>query len=315
MAAKTKIIEVKNLTKRYKKSETKAVDDISFYVEKGAFFSLLGPNGAGKTTTMSILTTTLTKTSGQVNIAGFNLDTDQDKIRQEIGVIFQNPSLDLNLTGEENIRFHANLYNLYPYRPNFALMTAKYQNKVTKLAKILDLEKDIFKPVKSFSGGMKRKLEIVRSLLHQPKILFLDEPTTGLDPISRHNLWQYLKQIRKKYKTTIFLTTHYLEEAEDADYICIINNGKIEAKGTPNEIKNSLIEKYILADSEERVKLANELGKHKIKFTGTGPFRIDIEKSSQAQKIIQSIKTPLSQLTIHNPTLEQAYIKIIGNSK
>lgn len=236
---KKHIIEVKDLVKRYKKATVNAVDGVSFYVEEGAFFSLLGPNGAGKTTAISILTTLLNKTSGEVTISGFDVQKEPEKVRREIGVIFQNPSLDINLTAEENIRFHANLYNLYPYRPSFNLMSPEYQKTVMRLAKVVGLNKDIFKPVKALSGGMKRKLEIIRSLMHNPKVLFLDEPTTGLDPISRKNLWQYLKDIRKKTKTTIFLTTHYLEEAEGSDYVCIIDNGKLVARGTPEEIKKS----------------------------------------------------------------------------
>lgn len=246
--AKKHVIEVKNLVKRYKKAKVNAVDGVSFYVEEGAFFSLLGPNGAGKTTAISILTTLLSKTSGEATINGFDVERQPGKVRQEIGVIFQNPSLDINLTAEENIRFHANLYNLYAYRPSFALMDPKYQKTVMNLAKVVGLNKDIFRPVKTLSGGMKRKLEIIRSLMHNPKVLFLDEPTTGLDPVSRKNLWQYLKEIRRKTKTTIFLTTHYLEEAEGSDYVCIIDNGKVVAKGTPEEIKKggrSLEDAYI----------------------------------------------------------------------
>jgi ABC-2 type transport system ATP-binding protein len=236
---KSHIIEVKNLIKRYKKAKENAVDDVSFYVEEGSFFSLLGPNGAGKTTTISILTTLLSRTSGEATIAGFDVEKEPAKVRSQIGVIFQNPSLDLYLTAEENIRFHTNLYNLYPYRPSFKLMPKKYQKEVLDLAGVLGLKDDIFKPVKSLSGGMKRKLEIIRSLMHKPKVLFLDEPTTGLDPVSRKSLWEYLKDIRAKTGTTIFLTTHYLEEAEGSDYVCIIDKGKIVAKGTPSDIKKS----------------------------------------------------------------------------
>jgi ABC-2 type transport system ATP-binding protein len=239
MQEKNHIIEVKNLVKRYRKATVNAVDDVSFYVEEGSFFSLLGPNGAGKTTTISILTTLLSRTSGEATIAGFDVEKDPAKVRREIGVIFQNPSLDLYLTAEENIRFHTNLYNLYPYRPSFKLMDKKYQKDVMDLAGVLDLKDAIFKPVKTLSGGMKRKLEIIRSLMHKPKVLFLDEPTTGLDPVSRKSLWQYLRDIRTKTGTTIFLTTHYLEEAEGSDYVCIIDQGKIVAKGTPAEIKKS----------------------------------------------------------------------------
>jgi len=305
------IIEVKNLVKKYKKAKTNAVDNISFYVDEGSFFSLLGPNGAGKTTAISILTTILSKTEGVVTIASFDVEKHPEKVRQQIGVIFQNPSLDLNLTAEENIRFHASLYNLYTFMPTYSLMPSEYKKRVTKLAKVVGLEKDINKPVKTLSGGMKRKLEIIRSLMHQPKVLFLDEPTTGLDPVSRQNLWKYLQDIRKKEDITIFLTTHYLEEAENSDFICIIDQGKITTKGTPVEIKESLIKKYITLDSKDRTKLTRELTSHKIKFEGAGPVKILINNQSTGQEIIQKIKTPLTFLDIHNPSLEDAYVEII----
>jgi ABC-2 type transport system ATP-binding protein len=234
------IIQVTDLVKRYKKAQKNAVDGISFRVFPGEFFALLGPNGAGKTTTISILTTTLAKTSGNVSIAGYDIDKKSRDVRQNIGIIFQNPSLDLNLTGEENVRFHAILYGLYPFRPTYSLMPVAYQHQVTELAGILDLKDEIFKPSRTYSGGMKRKLEIIRSLMHRPRVLFLDEPTSGLDPVSRQNLWKYLDKIRKEHQTTIFLTTHYLEEAETADHICIINEGKIAYLGTPTDIKKEL---------------------------------------------------------------------------
>lgn len=241
-------IVVKNLVKKYNTATVNAVDDVSFTVNEGEFFALLGPNGAGKTTTISILTTTLSKTKGMVQIAGFDVDQKGNDVRNSIGIIFQNPSLDLNLTAEENIRFHAILYGLYPFRPTFGLMPKEYKTRVMELATILGIEKEIFNPIKTFSGGMKRKLEIVRSLMHKPKVLFLDEPTSGLDPLSRQTLWEYLKEVRKKEKTTVFLTTHYLEEAEDADTVCIINHGKVVALGTPKKLKKgakTLEEAYI----------------------------------------------------------------------
>lgn len=307
---KKHIIEVSDLTKRYKKAKVDAVKNVSFYVEEGAFFSLLGPNGAGKTTIISILTTLLSPTSGNSRISGFDVEKDPSKVRQEIGVIFQNPSLDLNLTAEENIRFHANLYNLYPYMPSFSLMPKAYQQKVLDLAKVLGLEKDMNKPVKTLSGGMKRKLEIIRSLMHQPKVLFLDEPTTGLDPVSRQNLWSYLQEIRKSEKITIFLTTHYLEEAEGSDYICVIDNGEIVSQGTPAEIKKSLIQNFLLVNSTNPAALQKELVAHKLEFEGTGPFKVTLGKKT-AQDIIKAIKTKLSVLDIHNPTLDEAYVEII----
>lgn len=312
-----KIITVDNLVKKYNKAAKNAVDNISFYVEEGAFFSLLGPNGAGKTTTISILTTTLSKTSGDIKIGGYDIDTESSKIRKNIGVIFQNPSLDLNLTAEENIRLHTMLYGMYPFRPSYALMPKEYKNKVAELSEVLGLTQDeIFGQVKSFSGGMKRKLEIIRSLTHSPKVLFLDEPTTGLDPASRKNLWEYLRTVREKEKTTIFLTTHYLEEAEESDYLVVITNGTIESQGSPKDIKGDLVEDYMLVDVEkqQRQELEKELHKLKLSFTRKGPFKIQLNKRT-AHEIIKSIKTPLKDIQIHTPTLEEAYLEIIEKTQ
>jgi len=311
---KKKAIIVKDLVKKYRKAEKNAVDSISFDVEEGEFFALLGPNGAGKTTTISILTTTLSKSGGEITIAGYDADKESSLVRQNIGIIFQNPSLDQNLTAEENIRFHSVLYGIYPFAPTFSLMPDAYQKRVKELAGILGIEKEMNKPIKTFSGGMKRKLEIIRSLMHKPKILFLDEPTSGLDPLSRKTLWEYLRDVRKTEKTTIFLTTHYLEEAEEADRVCIINHGQIVSLGTPEKIKRELVKKFITADSKDREKLTKELSKHSYTYTGTGPFHIMLDGKS-AQDVIKSINTKLSYLYIHNPTLEEAYLEIVGNTQ
>lgn len=306
-----RVIEVTNLIKKYKKANKNAVDGVSFYVEKGSFFSLLGPNGAGKTTTLSILNTTLSKTSGQVELAGFDLEKSPDMVRKNIGVIFQNPSLDINLTAEENVRFHANIYGLYSYRPTFSMMPEEYKNRVMDLANVLGIKEEIFQPVKSLSGGMKRKLEIIRGLMHKPKILFLDEPTTGLDPLSRRHLWEYLQKIREEEKVTIFLTTHYLEEAESSDYLAIIKDGKIVSKGTPTEIKNALIKEYLILDAENRSQLEKELIDKNIEFKGSGPFKVKLNGNT-GQSIIKNLDTKLSVLDINRPTLEEAYLQIIG---
>lgn len=307
-----KIIEVNNLVKRYKKATFNAVDNITFDVKEGEFFTFLGPNGAGKTTTISILTTTLSKTSGLVKIAGYDIDKNSNKVRQNVGIIFQNPSLDLNLTAEENIRFHAVLYGLYNFAPTFSLMPNDYKKRVKNLAEVLGIQNDLNKPIKTFSGGMKRKLEIIRSLMHKPKILFLDEPTIGLDPLSRKTLWEYLKQVRAEQKTTIFLTTHYLDEAENADRVCIVNRGKIVQIGTPNQIKKNLIDEYLLVDAKNKKQLENELKQQKIDFNIDGLFKIHLKNESSAQQIIKSLKTPLTVLKTHSPTLEEAYLEIIG---
>lgn len=190
-------------------------------------------------------------------------------------------------------------------------MPESYQKKVLELSDIVGIKKDIFNPIKTFSGGMKRKLEIVRSLMHHPKVLFLDEPSLGLDPLSRKSLWEYLAKVRKTTKTTIFLTTHYLDEAEDADRVCILNEGKIIAIGTPGSIKSNLIQDYLLIDAKDRNKLSAELKRLKYSFNSEELIKVDI-KNKNPQMVIQSIKTPLTILRIHTPSLEEAYLEIIG---
>ncbi len=312
-SASPSIISVEGLTKRYKKADTNAVDGVSFEVAPGEFFTLLGPNGAGKTTTISILTTTLAPTSGSVTIAGHDVVRESSQVRQNVGIIFQKPSLDMNLTGEENVRFHAILYGLYPFRPSFLLMPGQYKTQVRELCAVLGIDREIFKPVKTYSGGMKRKLEIIRSLIHRPKVLFLDEPTTGIDVASRRNLWEYLAKVREESGTTIFLTTHYLEEAEQADTICIINKGKIVSYGTPDQVKAHLVEEYVLVDAADRGQLRAELRLLGLQFSETPMFKVGLDGKS-VHSLLKQIETPLTVVQTHMPTLEDAYLEILGGS-
>lgn len=311
MSAKV-VINVKDLVKKYKTGEKPAVDHVSLRVKQGEFFTFLGPNGAGKTTTISVLTTTLSKTSGEVMVAGFNTETEAAHVRKRVGIIFQKPSLDENLTAEENVRFHTILYGMYGFSPSFGMMPKEYKDKVERLASLLGIEGELGQPIKTFSGGMKRKLEIVRSLMHDPEVLFLDEPTTGLDPESRRNLWDYLQDVRKEQGTTVFLTTHYLDEAEGADRVCVINKGKISFEGTPRELKSRLLKEYVLMDAGDRDGLQKELEKRKFSFEGKGPFKVSMKEHS-AQEIIQGVKMELSVLNIHNPSLEEAYLALLGS--
>ena len=308
------IIQVQSLVKRYHNSKANAVDTISFEVSQGEFFAFLGPNGAGKTTTISILTTTLAKTSGTVTIAGYDLDRQARDVRQSIGIIFQSPSLDMNLTAEENIRFHASLYGIYDYRPTFRMMPKSYREKVVELAQVLGISNEIFKPVKTFSGGMKRKLEIIRSLMHDPKILFLDEPTQGLDAVGRAALWEYLQRVHREKKTTIFLTTHYIEEAEAADRVCVVNHGKILFSGSPDAMKSLMVDKYLLLDAEDRVALREELSAYGAEVMEDGRFRVRFSGNTP-QDILSHVKTPLSYMRLHEPTLEEAYVDLVSNGK
>ncbi|HEX9141202.1 MAG TPA: ABC transporter ATP-binding protein [Gaiellaceae bacterium] len=304
------MIRVEDLVKRYKKADRNAVDGVTFEVRAGEFFALLGPNGAGKTTTISILTTTLAPSGGRASIDGHDIVRDASAVRRIVGIIFQKPSLDMNLTAEENVRFHAILYGLYPYAPTFLLMPAAYRQQVRELADMLGITEDIHKPMKTFSGGMRRKLEIVRSLMHRPKVLFLDEPTAGLDVPSRRTLWEYLTTIRRESGTTVFLTTHYLEEAEEADHVCIIDKGKIVTYGTPMDIKRDLVQEYVLVDADDRPRLRDELGRLELPVEGDGPFKITLAGRG-VHPVLKSIDTPLSLVRTHAPTLEDAYLEIV----
>ncbi|MCF7819951.1 MAG: ATP-binding cassette domain-containing protein [Candidatus Pacebacteria bacterium] len=221
------IIEVKNLRKKFK--ENMAVADISFKVKTGEVFAFLGPNGAGKSTTIKILTTLLKPTEGSVHLNGFNVLKDKAKARKSFGIVFQDQSLDIDLTAYENMYFHATLYKI---------PKADRLEKIKKLMEMVDLWEKRKQIVKKFSGGMKRRLEIARGLLHHPEILFLDEPTLGLDPQTRQHIWQYIMNLNKSEALTIFFSTHYLDEVEKiADKVAIIDQGKIIDIGTVKEIK------------------------------------------------------------------------------
>lgn len=222
-----KIIEVKNLVKDFK--EVRAVDDISFEVNQGEIFAFLGPNGAGKSTTIKILTTLLEPSGGSAIINGFDVQTDSDDVRRSFGIVFQDPSLDDELTAWENMEFHGALYKV-PKKLR--------RERIKQLLDIVELWDRKDSLVKTFSGGMKRRLEIARGLLHHPKVFFLDEPTIGLDPQTRNHIWNYIKKLNQEEGITIFFTTHYMEEADIvSDRIAIVDHGKIIKSGTSAELK------------------------------------------------------------------------------
>jgi len=227
MAKQDLIIKVNELTKRY--NGFVAVDNISFTVKKGEVFAFLGPNGAGKSTTLKMLTTLLRPTAGEIQINGFDPVDQQDEVRRSFGIVFQDPSLDDELTAYENMDFHGVLYHL---------PSSLRRKRIEELLRIVELWDRKNYLVKTFSGGMKRRLEIARGLLHHPKIFFLDEPTLGLDPQTRNQIWDYIKSLNKKENITIFFTTHYLEEAERvAQRIAVIDHGRIIAEGTSQSLK------------------------------------------------------------------------------
>ncbi len=221
------MISVKNLTKKF--GTFTAVDDISFEVKPGEIFAFLGPNGAGKTTTIKMLTTILRPTEGEVFLNNHNVTENPKETRRSFGIVFQDPSLDNELTPYENMKFHAILYGL---------PKSEYEKRIPELLKLVELYDKKDQYVKNFSGGMKRRLEIARGFLHHPKVLFLDEPTLGLDPQTRNLMWNYIKELNKKEGITVFFTTHHMEEVDRmAGRIAIIDHGKIIVTGTPEEIR------------------------------------------------------------------------------
>jgi len=259
------IISVKNLTKKFK--QFVAVNDISFTVSDGEILAFLGPNGAGKTTTIKILTTVMKPTSGEILINGYDPTKEKDKVRKSFGIVFQDASLDEELTAYENMLLHSVLYGLSKKTRSEKI------EQLLRFVELWDRQKEL---VKNFSGGMKRRLEIAKGLLHHPRILFLDEPTQGLDPQTRNHIWEYIKKMNEEEKMTVFFTTHYIEEAEKAaDRVVVIDHGQILAVGTPAELKaktgkSSLEEAFIELTGqqirEESVDGVEQMRQHQGRF-------------------------------------------------
>lgn len=238
------IIDIKNLSKSFK--DVKAVQDISFKVKEGEFFAFLGINGAGKSTTISIMCGLLNKDSGTVIINGENIDNNLDKIKNQIGVVFQNSVLDKDFTVMENLKYRAGLYGIFGN---------DFKNKLKELSDLLKLDELYHRKFSKLSGGEKRRVDIARALIHDPKILILDEPTTGLDPQTRKQVWDVIHKMRHDKGLTVFLTTHYMEEISDTDYVVILDSGKIVAEGTPLELKNKYTGDFITIYNAHKAKL------------------------------------------------------------
>lgn len=306
-------IIAESLIKRYSQAKENAVDGIDLSVKEGEIYGFLGPNGAGKSTTIKILVTTLFPTTGTVTVCGFDTVKQSTQVRQNIGVVYQNASLDNNLTAEENLRSHAVLYGITPFSLTYNGTSSAYKKKVDMLLELVNLEKYKFDIVKTFSGGMRRKLDILKAMLHTPKVLFLDEPTTGLDPQSRRTVWNYLETMQKKEGFTIFLTTQYLEEAEICDRISIIDKGKLLVTDTPEKLKKSVGEEMLYIKPTSTSKLEDELQKKGIPFTNDtlGHFVIDLQKE-RAQDLLKKINTNLEEINIKKPSLDDVFIKFTG---
>ena len=228
------IIEINHLSKSF--GEVKAVQDLSFRVKEGELFAFLGVNGAGKSTTINIMCAQLAKDSGSIVIDGYDLDKNVDGIKRELGVVFQNSVLDGALSAYDNLQSRAALYGI---------IGDKFKSRLDELSELLDFKDLLKRSVSKLSGGQRRRIDIARALLHKPKILVLDEPTTGLDPQTRKILWNVISDLRKNEQMTVFLTTHYMEEAAEADFVVIIDSGKISAEGTPLELKNTYTGDFI----------------------------------------------------------------------
>ncbi len=305
------IIKTENLTKKF--NDLTAVDSISFSVKKGEIFGFLGPNGAGKTTTIKMLTTLLNPTKGSALVADFDIIKKRDKVRQNIGVVFQEPALDTELTGRENLDFHARMYGLD---------SDKRKSRINNVLKLVDLEdkKDVF--VKNYSGGMKRRLEIARGLMHFPTVLFLDEPTLGLDAQTRRAIWDYIRQMNEDEGTTIFLTTHYMDEA---DYLCdrvgIIDRGKILVIDSIANLKNSIGNDVITLSCSNLNKLVKRLKTEpwikKVKqhdsFLTLGVKKGE-EKIPIIIEIAQSENIRIKSISVRKPTLDDVFLYFTGRS-
>lgn len=308
-------LQAEHLIKRYPGAQVDAVSDLSLTILQGEIFGFLGPNGAGKSTAVQLFATTLFPTAGKVTVAGYDTMKESEQVRRNIGVVFQNTSLDLNLTVEENFRFHAVLHGLTPPALTFAGTSKTYQKRVDEILEIFGLSDRRSSIVKTLSGGLKRRADIAKALLHIPKLLFLDEPTTGLDPQSRRAVWEYLKTLHVKQKFTLFLTTQYLEEAEICNRIGIIDQGKIVALDSPKTLKASLGQQYLLLESVQPKALHNELSSLKLPYKQdtSGAFFIALQDHS-SQDVLRKIKTPLSKILMKEPSLDDVFLHYTGKN-
>lgn len=298
------IIRVENLVKKF--GGITAVEGISFDVEENTIFGFLGPNGAGKTTTISILCTLLGATSGKAYLNGHDCGSEPAEVRRSIGIVFQDSSLDKDLTARENLMFHAYLYNV---------AKSERKNRVEDALRFAELHDRADNLVKTFSGGMKRRLEVARGLIHRPKVLFLDEPTLGLDPQSRANLWEFITDLPRRHNVTIFMTTHYMEEAEVCDKIAVIDKGKIIASGTPRELKKIIGGDVIYlktADNKKAIKEIKDLLGVEASEKDGEIFISVLKGEACIPVIIREIGEQVLSVRMQRPTLNDVFLKLTG---
>lgn len=293
-----RIIDIKHLDKSFQ--DVHAVNDLSFHVKQGELFAFLGVNGAGKSTTISIMCGCLKKDAGEVIIDGKNIDTDMREISSKIGVVFQNSVLDAFLSVKDNLIARAGLYGIFG---------ADAKRRIDELAELLDFKDFLKRPVGKLSGGQRRRIDVARALLHKPKILILDEPTTGLDPQTRKTLWEVVDGYRKQEGMTVFLTTHYMEEAADADYVVILDSGKIVASGTPLELKNAYTGDFITVYNvdEEAVK-ALGLSYEAVRDA----FRISVKDTAAARDLIVANPDLFNDFEIEKGKMDDVFLSVTG---
>jgi multidrug/hemolysin transport system ATP-binding protein len=296
------IIEVNNLTKNY--GNVKAVKGIDFYVNEGDLFAFLGPNGAGKTTTIDVICTLLRPDSGTVTVNGYKLGEQDDKIRKSIGVVFQDSILDNLLTVKENLYTRGSFYGLTSRELSVA---------VEKASKAADVVSFINRPYGKLSGGQRRRSDIARALTHTPKILFLDEPTTGLDPQTRKSVWDTIRSLQMGTGMTVFLTTHYMEEAANADYVAVIDNGLISASGTPVELRTKYSTDSLRLFPKDNGKLEAFLNEQGIKFTiSSGAFIIPVLDTLGSLPIINKVESLITGFEVIGGSMDDAFVNITG---
>jgi ABC-2 type transport system ATP-binding protein len=298
------VIRVENLVKKF--GPITAVDGIQLDVQAGQIFGFLGPNGAGKSTTIKILATLLKPTSGKASVAGFDVLLQPTEVRQSIGLVFQDQSLDDRLTAEENLWFHAMLYDL---------PSSIFKDRLEEVLRLVDLIDRRKSLVKTFSGGMKRRLEIARGLLHHPKVLFLDEPTLGLDPQTRNAIWKHVKALREAKGSTVFMTTHYMEEAEHCDKIAIIDNGKIQAVDTPMNLKRMVGgDKIIVGGDEgllEDLKTSYNVDAQKI----GSEIHFQMDRGAEfIPRLVSQFAGRIKSIQVKEPSLEDVFLRLTGHS-
>ena len=299
-------VAVEGLVKRF--ADLEAVKGVSFSVQPGEIFGFLGPNGAGKSTTISMLCTLLSPTAGSARVAGFDVVRQRDDVRRSIGLVFQDPTVDGYLTGEQNLRFHAELYGVP--RP----VVGDRMRQVLEMVNLWDRRAD---RVETYSGGMKRRLEIARGLLHSPRVLFLDEPTVGLDPQTRASIWEYIRQLRDTEEITIFMTTHYMDEAEHADRIAIIDSGTIVALDTPEALKASVGKDRVqiqTADDEAAIAaLAERFGLAAAVREGTVTFSV-ASGEAFVPRLFAELGVPIRSVSVSRPSLDDVFMSYTGTT-